>query len=26
MSEPGALHRARWFVGRAAGNMWGWVS
>jgi serine-type D-Ala-D-Ala carboxypeptidase (penicillin-binding protein 5/6) len=26
MSEPGALHRAGWFVGRAAGNMRGWFS
>jgi D-alanyl-D-alanine carboxypeptidase (penicillin-binding protein 5/6) len=26
ISEPGAIGRAGWYVGRAAHNMWGWVS
>ena len=26
MSEPGTIHRVRWFAGRAAHNAWGWVS
>lgn len=26
ISEPGSLDRAGWYVGRTAGNMWGWVS
>ena len=25
ISKPGALHRAGWFAGRAAHNMWGWT-
>jgi hypothetical protein len=26
ISKPGALDRTGWFVGRAAHNMWGWIS
>lgn len=25
ISKPGSLHRAGWYVGRTARNMWGWV-
>ena len=26
IAEPGVVHRAGWYAGRAASNMWGWVT